>query len=89
MSDNLTFGRHNDFVGGEASKGRIPGADQATSGHQFIAVDLPRGTYIDASLVLQIHPDQTDVCQTKSDMLTRRRSIFPPRLGVMPLRLEV
>ncbi|KAI0777263.1 hypothetical protein BD413DRAFT_638962 [Trametes elegans] len=37
----VTFGRHNDFVGGDASKGRIPGADKATSGHHFVAVDVP------------------------------------------------
>ncbi|RPD65684.1 hypothetical protein L226DRAFT_520012 [Lentinus tigrinus ALCF2SS1-7] len=42
MSDPITSGRHNDFVGGEASKHRIPGADQATTGHSFVAVDLPR-----------------------------------------------
>ncbi|OJT02831.1 hypothetical protein TRAPUB_6687 [Trametes pubescens] len=35
----VTFGRHNDFVGGDASKGRIPGADKATTGHHFVAVD--------------------------------------------------
>ncbi|KAI0702014.1 hypothetical protein C8T65DRAFT_696932 [Cerioporus squamosus] len=38
----ITSDRHNDFVGGEASRSRIPGADQATSGHHFVAVDLPR-----------------------------------------------
>ena len=37
--DPITSGRHNDFVGGEGSKGRIPGADDATSGHYFVAVD--------------------------------------------------
>ncbi|KAI0371225.1 hypothetical protein BV20DRAFT_1051646 [Pilatotrama ljubarskyi] len=37
----VTFGRHNDFVGGDASRGRIPGADKATSGHHFVAVDVP------------------------------------------------
>ncbi|KAL1941719.1 hypothetical protein VTO73DRAFT_6719 [Trametes versicolor] len=35
----ITSGRHNDFVGGDASKGRIPGADKATTGHHFVAVD--------------------------------------------------
>ena len=39
MSDSLTNQRHNDFVGGEASRGRIPGADKTTTGHHFIAVD--------------------------------------------------
>ncbi|TBU31352.1 hypothetical protein BD309DRAFT_541749 [Dichomitus squalens] len=38
MSDSLTDQRHNDFVGGEASRGRIPGADKATTGHNFVAV---------------------------------------------------
>ncbi|KAI0659309.1 hypothetical protein C8Q70DRAFT_1114031 [Cubamyces menziesii] len=38
----ITFGRHNDFVGSDASKGRIPGADKATTGHHFVAVDVPR-----------------------------------------------
>ncbi|KAI0635330.1 hypothetical protein C8Q77DRAFT_1054246 [Trametes polyzona] len=37
-----TFGRHNDFVGGDASKGRIPGADKATTGHHFVSID-PNG----------------------------------------------
>ncbi|KAH9852456.1 hypothetical protein C2E23DRAFT_921093 [Lenzites betulinus] len=34
-----TFGRHNDFVGGDASKGRIAGAEKATTGHHFVSVD--------------------------------------------------
>ncbi|KAI0746956.1 hypothetical protein C8Q80DRAFT_809936 [Daedaleopsis nitida] len=42
MSNPLTSERHNDFVGGDASKGRIPGAEKATTGHHFVAVDLPR-----------------------------------------------
>ena len=41
--DPITSGRHNDFVGGEGSKGRIPGADDATSGHYFVAVDPKPG----------------------------------------------
>ena len=43
MSDSLTNQRHNDFVGGEGSKGRIPGANDATSGHYFVAVDPKPG----------------------------------------------
>ncbi|KAI0827107.1 hypothetical protein BC628DRAFT_1435010 [Trametes gibbosa] len=34
-----TSGRHNDFVGGDASKGRIVGAEKATTGHHFVSVD--------------------------------------------------
>ncbi|KAI9065625.1 hypothetical protein FKP32DRAFT_1567596 [Trametes sanguinea] len=37
----VTFGRHNDFVGTDASRHRIPGADKATSGHHFVAIDVP------------------------------------------------
>ncbi|KAI0646468.1 hypothetical protein C8Q79DRAFT_1000775 [Trametes meyenii] len=38
----ITSSRHNDFVGSDASKGRISGADKAVTGHHFIAVDIPR-----------------------------------------------
>ncbi|KDQ60365.1 hypothetical protein JAAARDRAFT_46089 [Jaapia argillacea MUCL 33604] len=34
----MTSGRHNDFVGSDASAGRIPGAEKATSGHYYNAV---------------------------------------------------
>ena len=44
-SDPATFGRHNDFVGGEASKGRISGTENATSGHQFVSIDPMGGEY--------------------------------------------
>ncbi|KAI8986738.1 hypothetical protein BD414DRAFT_486899 [Trametes punicea] len=37
----VTFGRHNDFVGTDASRHRIPGADKATTGHHFVAIDVP------------------------------------------------
>ena len=38
-SDNIiTDMRHNDYVGGDASMGRIPGADQASSGHFYVEV---------------------------------------------------
>ena len=80
MSNPLTSQPHNDFVGGEASKGRIPGADQATSGHQFIAVDLPRGTFIEASLVLQIHPDQKRMPDQKRHA-NRAEEHLPPSTG--------
>lgn len=40
---NVTDTRHNDFVGGDASIGRIPGAENATSGHHFVSV-FPKGT---------------------------------------------
>ncbi|TFK89889.1 hypothetical protein K466DRAFT_485813 [Polyporus arcularius HHB13444] len=46
-NEAITSHRHNDFVGGEASRNRIPGADQATTGHHFVAVDLPRGRHAD------------------------------------------
>jgi hypothetical protein len=44
MSSNIpiTDQHHNDFVGTDANKNRIPGADQATSGHQFESV-FPKG----------------------------------------------
>ncbi|EPS96479.1 hypothetical protein FOMPIDRAFT_1130316 [Fomitopsis schrenkii] len=37
-AESMTSHRHNDYVGGDASKGRIPGAEKATSGHQFNAI---------------------------------------------------
>ncbi|PIL27657.1 hypothetical protein GSI_10809 [Ganoderma sinense ZZ0214-1] len=40
---DITSGPHNDFVGGDASKGRIPGAEKATSGHFFVSVDPSPG----------------------------------------------
>ena len=43
MSDSITFDRHNDFVGDEASMGRIPGAEDASTGHHFVAVDPMTG----------------------------------------------
>lgn len=39
---NITDTRHNDYVGGDASKGRIPGAEKATTGHHFVSV-FPKG----------------------------------------------
>ena len=42
-SESMTSNRHNDFVGGDASKGRIPGAEDATSGHHFVSVDYMDG----------------------------------------------
>ena len=36
---DITSGPHNDLVGGDASKGRIPGAEKATSGHFFVSID--------------------------------------------------
>ncbi|KAF7797668.1 hypothetical protein EIP86_008868 [Pleurotus ostreatoroseus] len=41
MSNNqniVTDTRHNDYVGGDASMGRIPGSEQATTGHHFVSV---------------------------------------------------
>ncbi|KAH9928588.1 hypothetical protein B0H21DRAFT_712129 [Amylocystis lapponica] len=35
---SITDQRHNDYVGGDASMGRIPGADKATTGHQYDAM---------------------------------------------------
>ncbi|KAH9924199.1 uncharacterized protein B0H18DRAFT_878149 [Fomitopsis serialis] len=34
----MTAQRHNDYVGGDASRARIPGADKATTGHQYEAI---------------------------------------------------
>ncbi|KAI0342264.1 hypothetical protein BDW22DRAFT_1429128 [Trametopsis cervina] len=34
----VTDTRHNDFVGNDANVHRIPGADQATTGHHYVAV---------------------------------------------------
>ena len=42
-TDNIvTNMRHNDYVGGDASMGRIPGAEQAATGHQYVSV-FPKG----------------------------------------------
>ena len=42
-ADNIvTDMRHNDYVGSDASMGRIPGAEQATTGHHFVEV-FPKG----------------------------------------------
>jgi len=37
-AESMTSQSLNDYVGGEASAGRIPGADKATTGHQYEAV---------------------------------------------------
>ncbi|KZT63829.1 hypothetical protein DAEQUDRAFT_747708 [Daedalea quercina L-15889] len=37
-AESMTAHRHNDYVGGDASLGRIPGADQATTGHHYNAI---------------------------------------------------
>ncbi|CCL99777.1 uncharacterized protein FIBRA_01799 [Fibroporia radiculosa] len=37
-AESMTSRRHNDYVGGEASAGRIPGAQDATTGHYYTAV---------------------------------------------------
>ena len=39
---NITDQRHNDYVGSDANKGRIPGAEKATTGHHFVEV-FPKG----------------------------------------------
>lgn len=41
-SAGITDQRHNDYVGSDANIQRIPGADQATTGHHFIEV-FPNG----------------------------------------------
>ena len=56
MSDSMTFGRHNDFVGDEASMGRIPGAEDASTGHHFVAVDPMTGE-CPSTLYSRIHID--------------------------------
>lgn len=38
MDTSITDGLHNDYVGGEASAGRIPGAEKATTGHFYEGV---------------------------------------------------
>ena len=81
MSDSLTNQRHNDFVGGEASRGRIPGADKATTGHHFIAVDELHGeltrtvSCLNATLI---------TLQAKRDMLTAQRSTCLLQPAVTP-----
>lgn len=43
MSQNaITDQRHNEYVGSDANAGRIPGAENATTGHHFISV-FPKG----------------------------------------------
>ncbi|KAH9831187.1 uncharacterized protein C8Q71DRAFT_727014 [Rhodofomes roseus] len=37
-AESMTAQRHNDYVGGDASRGRIPGADKASTGHQYEAI---------------------------------------------------
>ena len=37
-AESMTSHRHNDYVGGDASAGRIPGAEKATSGHQYNSI---------------------------------------------------
>ncbi|KAI0726579.1 hypothetical protein C8Q72DRAFT_783436 [Fomitopsis betulina] len=37
-AESITSLRHNDCVGGDASKGCIPGAEKATSGHRYNAI---------------------------------------------------
>jgi len=34
----ITDQRHNEYVGGDASSGRIPGTEKATTGHNFVSV---------------------------------------------------
>ncbi|PCH45037.1 hypothetical protein WOLCODRAFT_77879 [Wolfiporia cocos MD-104 SS10] len=41
-AEYTTSRRHNDYVGGDASAGRIPGADEAQAGHYYNAV-FPKG----------------------------------------------
>ena len=38
----ITDQRHNDYVGSDVNIQRIPGADQATTGHHYIEV-FPKG----------------------------------------------
>ena len=38
----ITDQRHNDYVGSDANKNRIPGADKATTGHHFVEI-CPKG----------------------------------------------
>ncbi|KAI1798051.1 hypothetical protein LXA43DRAFT_5974 [Ganoderma leucocontextum] len=40
---DITSGPHNDFVGGEASKGHISGAEKATTSHFFVSLDPSTG----------------------------------------------
>lgn len=53
MSSNIsvTDQPHNDYVGTDANKARIPGASEATTGHQYEAV-FPRGGHNLSSTVL-------------------------------------
>lgn len=39
----ITAQRHNEYVGSDANAGRIPGAEKATSGHNYIAI-FPKGS---------------------------------------------
>ena len=38
----VTDTRHNDYIGSDANSGRIPGADQASTGHHYVSV-FPKG----------------------------------------------
>lgn len=42
--DIITDMRHNDYVGSDANIGRIPGADQARTGHHYVEV-FPKGKH--------------------------------------------
>lgn len=44
-AESITSLRHNDCVGGDASKGCIPGAEKATSGHRYNAI-FPTSKFI-------------------------------------------
>lgn len=62
---NVTDTRHNDFVGGDASRGRIPGAENATSGHFYVAV-FPKGVHSSS--------EREDMCIDNAQRDRRRKT---------------
>ncbi|EED82736.1 predicted protein [Postia placenta Mad-698-R] len=70
--ESITSQRHNDYVGGDASQGRIPGANKATTGHQYASVfpkenrpeeHLPPPTGRDAPPAADVPPQGRNIRQ--------------------------
>ena len=80
-SASITDRRHNDYVGNDANTGRIPGADNASSGHHFVAV-FPKGK---TSFFWSFDPSkivmEEEGAPKQSDQVLRPQEHLPPPTG--------
>lgn len=77
----VTDTRHNDYVGNDANKHRIPGADKATTGHHFVTV-FPKGALLYGVDVLNdAHHIAEEPTQATDTEPRRPEEHLPPPTG--------